>query len=117
MRPRRVALSVTFVVVAGLLVWLMMVEWSSASEIATVVSALAAVAAVGVAVWAALPGAGEGGGAQASRTGRAVARGKSIAVSGLVVSGRRSSGRFEARRTGDADASGGGEATSGVRLD
>lgn len=55
MTAKRVALVVTCVVVAGLAVVFGVVQWDRANRIAVVVSALAAVAAVGVAVWAALP--------------------------------------------------------------
>lgn len=117
MSQRRVVLLVTCLVVAGLLAWLMIANWASASKVAVVISALAAVAAVGVAVWAALPGSLLRAGARASRTGKAVARGNSTAISGVVAPEDKSTGQLEADHTGDADASDGGEATSGVRLD
>ncbi len=117
MSPRRVTLLITSLVVAGLLVWLLVVRWDNANKIAAVVSALAAVAAVGVAVWAALPSSVANGGARASRTGKAIARRKSNAISGIVSNTRKATGQLEADRTGDADASDGADATSGVRLD
>jgi hypothetical protein len=117
MNPRRLVLLVTCLVVAGLLVWFMVVKWSNANKIATVVSTLAAVAAVGVAVWAALPRSVSKGEAVAARTGKAVARGRSTAVSGVAAPAGQPTRQLKADRTGDADASDGGEATSGVRLD
>ena len=59
-------------VVITLAVLLVLLRWDSANKVAVVVSALATVAAVGVAVWAALP-AVSGMGVRVSRTGRATA--------------------------------------------
>jgi hypothetical protein len=117
MKLRRATLLVTCLVVAGLGVWLTMAKWDTASKFTAVISALGAVAAVGVAVWAALAGPGLTGGARARRTGKATARENGVAVTGVVVSARKTAAQVEADRTGDADASAGGEATSGVRLD
>ena len=83
MNARRSVLLVTLLAVAGLLAWLAVAKWDSASKVATVVSALAAVAAVGVAVWAALPGSGPTLRVIAARTGRATARGGGRATSGV----------------------------------
>jgi hypothetical protein len=116
MNARRIVLLVTCLVVAGLLAWLAAEKWTEASKIATIVSALGAVAAVGVAVWAALPSTGSAGSARAARTGKAMARGKSTATSGVVAGAHWSGNQVIADRTGDADASDGGDATSGVKL-
>lgn len=117
MNVRRIVLLVTCLAVIGLLVWLTMAKWSSASKIAAVVSALGAVAAVGVAIWAAFPGSVSAGSVRASRTGKAIARRGSHAISGIALSTHNSQGKLNADRTGDAEASDGGEATSGIRLD
>lgn len=116
MNPRRMVLLLTCLAVAGLLIWLAVAKWTEASKIATIISALAAVAAVGVAVWAALPRSGSMGSVRASRTGNAVARGNSTATSGIVARTRWSGDQITADSTGDADASDGGDATSGVKL-
>jgi hypothetical protein len=55
MRARRVALLITLLLVALSGGAFTILAWDQASRLATVVSAMAAVAAVGVAVWAALP--------------------------------------------------------------
>ena len=55
MGARRIVLMGTAGVVAVLAVVLVLLRWDTANKIAVVVSALAAVAAVGVAIWAALP--------------------------------------------------------------
>lgn len=86
---------------------------------ATVVSALVAVAALGVAVWAALP-APRSRGLRVTDTGEARARTGGIAVSGLTALATGGTGSdlatVEVEHTGPADATGGGDATSGVRL-
>jgi hypothetical protein len=117
MSPRRVVLFVTCLVVTGLCVWLAVVKWNSASKIATIVSALAGVAAVGIAMWAALPDSLRVSGPRAAWTGKAVARGHGKANSGVIAPNHKSAGYPQAYRTGDADASDDGEATSGIRLD
>ena len=110
---RRVVLVVTCLVVAGLAGVFAGTQWDQANRVATVASALAAVASVGVAVWAALPG---GGSVRVSNTGRAVAGPGGTATSGLTAPASGLAGGIEVDRTGDADASGGGHATSGIRL-
>lgn len=121
MSGARVALVVTCVVVAGLGVWFAVAQWDQANKVATVASALGAVAAVGVALWTALrtsPGRAGGPGAiRVSGTGRATATGPgSSAVSG--VRGKAGGpGPVTARDTGDAEAEGGGSAISGVQID
>jgi hypothetical protein len=116
MTLRRVVVLVTVLTVAGLLVWLSVVNWDSASKIATVVCALGAVAAVGVAIWGALPASGLAKGIAASRTGKAVARRNGSAITGVRAPASNPGGPVRADRTGDAEASGGGDATSGISL-
>lgn len=115
MTVRRVVLLVTALVVAVLAVVFVVVRWDDANRIATAASALGAVAAVGVAVWAALPAGRRGPSAHARRTGAARAVGSSYANTGVTGSG----GGHDASAvgTGDADAAAGGDANTGVRLD
>jgi hypothetical protein len=54
MKLSRWILVVTLLVVAGLGFWFAVARWDDASKVASVLSALAGVAAVGVAAWAAL---------------------------------------------------------------
>ena len=117
MNSRRIVLLTTCLAVAGLGLWLTVTKWDSASKIALVVSTLASVAAVGVALWAAWPSSRPASGARASRTGKALARGSGSATSGIVAPVQEAPGLLEADRTGDADARAGGEATSGIRLE
>jgi hypothetical protein len=91
-----------------------LVQWDQASRLATMVSALAAVAGIGVAVWAALPGRASA--LKAFHTGKATAVDGGVAVSGVKTSGSHS-GELHAERTGDATAKGDGQATSGIRQD
>jgi len=98
-------------VVAGLGVWFVLAQWDVANRAATVSSALGAVAAVGVAIWAALRGAG-GSSVRATRTGNATARREGSANTGIRSA--KQSGRRTADRTGDATASDGGSANTGV---
>lgn len=118
MTTGRIALLVTCMLVAGLGVWLAIARWDDANKVATSVSALGAVAAVGVAVWAVKRAPKTGGSIVVSETGRARATSQGNAVSGVSgEAGRDDVGSIRAERTGDAEASGGGDATSGVRLD
>jgi cytosine/uracil/thiamine/allantoin permease len=119
MSTRRVVLVVTFLVVAGLGVWFAVAQWDQANRVATVASALGAVAAVGVAVWAALRGSGadEAGSLRVSRSGTAIAGRGGTANTGVRASASTLRGPVGVNRSGDADASGGGDANSGIRLD
>jgi hypothetical protein len=56
MKLGRWILVVTLLVVAGLGFWFSVARWDDASKIAAVLSALAGIAAVGIAAWAALRG-------------------------------------------------------------
>ncbi|WP_218004838.1 hypothetical protein [Actinomadura macra] len=113
---QRIAVAVTAVLVAGLAVVLLVLKWNDANKVAVVVSTLAAVAAVGVAVVAVLPGGGPRG-ALVSRTGRAISGRGGRANSGFAGRSRSHRGDVQVRRTGDADASKGGDANSGIQFD
>ena len=89
-------------------------QWDQATRIATVTSALAAVAALGVAVWAALPGSSPG--ARASRTGTATAGGPGSRANTGVSGVASTPGAVVADHTGDARATNGGSSNSGVDL-
>jgi hypothetical protein len=115
MDARRIVLIATAGVVAVLAVTLVALRWDSANEIAVVVSALAAVAAVGVAIWAALP-AGSGKGMRISRTGRATAGPGGRANTGVSGPAGSLPDSVIVDRTGDADAASGGDANSGIQL-
>lgn len=111
--------------VAVMLVWL---QWESANKVATAVSALAGLAAVGVAVWAGWPAA-----ARSPSTGRPSTSAEPPTATGSAPSpepsvrdvarhepgrGRREvsadGGRVRVRKTGAATASGAGDANTGV---
>jgi hypothetical protein len=83
MNPRRAVLLITSLVVAGLLAWFAVAKWDSASKVAAIISTLAAVAMVGLAVWTGLPAAAKVLNISASKTGKATARGSSHAISGV----------------------------------
>ncbi|GAA3129838.1 hypothetical protein [Streptosporangium carneum] len=116
MGARRGVLAVTCVVVAVFGVVFTVIRWEQADRIATAVSALGALAAVGVAVWAALPGTGTRTRVRVSGTGKAVSGPGGQAVTGVSGAVAAAAGEIVVERTGDADASEGGDATSGVRL-
>lgn len=108
-------LVVTCALVAALGVWFAIVRWDDANKVATTISALGAVAAVGVAVWASLRGPQADGVVTASDTGRAAAEGGGAAITG--ISGKvTTASSLRAANTGDAEASGGGNAVTGVWL-
>jgi hypothetical protein len=117
----RAAAVVTCVVTAGLGGWFAVARWDQANKLATVASALGAVAAVGVAIWTALRGspgrAGRARWIRVSGTGKAMATAPgSSAVSG--VRGKPAGDvSLRVRDSGDAEAGGGGNAVSGVQLD
>lgn len=117
MNNRRWALLATCVVVAGTGAVFAVAQWDVANRVATMASALGALAAVGIAVWAALPSkrSASNGSAvlRAERTGDAVSGPGGTATSGIRVRGH-AGGSLEARRTGAADATRGGDATSGI---
>lgn len=114
MTARRIVLLITGLVVAGLGAAFAVLRWDDANRVATVASALATVAALGLAVWAALPGGRPGHTLRVSHTGKAVAGAGGTAVSGVSGSAGSATGDIDVHDTGDAEASGGGNATSGV---
>ncbi|MDA3646836.1 hypothetical protein LZ318_40990 [Saccharopolyspora indica] len=113
MNTGRAVLLLTCLAVAGLGGWFAVARWDDANKVAAFASALGAVAAVGVAIWAALRTSARGPSVRVRRTGRAEARGGGSANSG-VRGGAAGSARAE--NTGDAVADG-GDANSGARLD
>lgn len=119
MNVRRVVLIVTCLVVAGLAGWFLIAKWDQGDRVATALSALTGVAAVGVAIWAGLRSQGTeaSGSVRVSRSGDAVAGRDGSANSGVRARLDKSSGRMRVDRSGDAQASAGGETNTGVRLD
>ncbi|MGX7827879.1 hypothetical protein ACTG9Q_22605 [Actinokineospora sp. 24-640] len=104
----------TCALVAGLGGWFAVARWDQADRVAAIVSALGAVAAVGVAVWAAVR-APQGASVRVSRTGDATAHGGQ-ANTGVSGEARHLAGPVVAEKTGDAAASGDGDANTGIRL-
>ncbi|MGH3380760.1 MAG: hypothetical protein ACRDS0_17670 [Pseudonocardiaceae bacterium] len=113
MGERRVVLVVTCVIVAVLAVVFGLLSWEHANEVATSVSALADVTAVGVAVWAAFPGSA-GAKIRVVGSGRAMSGPGGTAVSGVRAPAPKEPGEIEVKRSGHVDASAGGDAVSGV---
>jgi hypothetical protein len=114
MSTRRVVLVVTCVIVAVLATVLVGLTWDQANKVATSVSALAAVAAVGVGVWTALSSAPVR--IRVVRSGRTVSGAKGKAVSGVRAPADGVRERIDVERSGKSDASTGGHAVSGVDL-
>ncbi|MFD9733570.1 hypothetical protein [Umezawaea sp. NPDC059074] len=100
----RAVVVITCLVTAGLGVWFAVASWDSANKVAVIASALAAVAAVGVAVWAGLR---TGGRIVVSDTGDATA-----GPGGRANTGVRGATSARVKRTGNARA--GGDANTGV---
>ncbi|MDG4809500.1 hypothetical protein O7634_22360 [Micromonospora sp. WMMD1120] len=112
MRSRRhLVLLITGLLVAVLATTFVVLRWDSADRIATGVSALAGLAGVGVALWAALPGARPG--LRARDTGAARARGAGYATSGIDAPADDATA-MEVSGTGDSTAEDGGQAVSGI---
>ncbi|MEV0808372.1 hypothetical protein [Micromonospora sp. NPDC050200] len=111
-RGRHLALTTTGALVALLATAFVVLRWESANRVATAVSALAGVAGVGVAVWAALTGGR--GRDRAHATGRATAGTAGYATSGIDAP-TGDPAPVEVSRTGDAEATGGRQAISGIR--
>ena len=109
---RRIVLIVTCVLVAALGVWLALAQGKGGNEIATAVSALAAVAAVGIAIWAALRGSPGETLLKASRTGKATTQTGNANTGVSTKAG--SAGTGKAERTGDAK-SAEGNANTGIQ--
>ena len=114
MNSGRVALLVTCFVVAGLGTWFALSRWDDANRLATIASALGAVAAIGIAIWSALHGPSPQKSVTVKNTGKATAT-SGKAVTGVV--GRGSIGMIRVEQTGDAKTSGDGNAITGVELD
>lgn len=88
-------------------------SWDRAGQVASVVAALIAVAALGVAVWAVLSGGSGGGSVRVENTGAATAVGPgSRANTGAVASGD-GRGDVSVSGTADARAEDGGSANTG----
>jgi hypothetical protein len=113
MGAQRVVVVVTSGVVAVLAVVLVALRWDSANKVAVVVSALAAVAAVGVGIWAALPRGGTRTALWVSRTGNAKAGVTGSANSGVESPAAALPHDVNVTRTGGSE---GGNANTGVRL-
>lgn len=117
MTARRWVLVGTAVLVAGVAVMLVRLQWDSANKVATAVSALAGLAAVGVAVWAAWPTVSASGGrVRVKKTGAATASGTGDANTGVVSKSGAVPGDLTVSGTGDAKSSGEGDTNSGIRL-
>ncbi len=110
--PRVAVLVATGFLVAALGVWLAVVRWEDGDKIATSISAVAAVAAVGVSVWAALYASRKQATLVASRTGNATTR-RGNANTG-VRAGTVNDTSIRAEDTGDARSSD-GDANTGIQ--
>lgn len=118
---RRLTIVVTCVIVAGLTISFVVLQWDRASWLATVVAALAAVAAVGVAVWAALrdPSSGTKNTIEVKGTGDAIANGDGNANTGVKAGSEnevRPGSIIQVTDTGRASATKHGQANTGVDL-
>jgi hypothetical protein len=111
MSGRRIALFATCAVVLALGVTFAFVSTDAGNRIATIVSSLAVVAAVGIAVWAALPERQHDPAVTVRGTGKAEAGPNGVANTGVIGS---TSAPIEVQDTGDAD---GGSVNTGVWLD
>lgn len=116
MSARRIILLATAGVVAVLGLVLVAVGWDNAGKIAEVVSTLAAVAGIGVALWAALPAVSAAKGRRVSHTGHATAGPGGGANSGITGSAGSVPDTLIVEHTGNADASRGGDANTGIQL-
>ncbi|GAA1009678.1 hypothetical protein Aple_021880 [Acrocarpospora pleiomorpha] len=116
MTVRRWVLAATAVAVAVLAVVFVVLGWERADKVASLASALAGVAAVGVALWAAWPMASGGGGLRVLNTGRATVRGDGRANTGFSGRADALPSQVRVEQTGNADAGSGGNANSGVEL-
>lgn len=112
---RRAVIIGTSLVTAGLFVMFALMRWESANRVATVLAAVAAVAAVGVAIWAALRTTSQNvhGRLRTVRTGEAVADRSGTVNTG--ISGVASHG-VDAMAKNTGDARGTGDANTGIRL-
>jgi hypothetical protein len=108
---RHLVLLITGLLVAVLATAFVVLGWGSADRIATGVSALAGLAGVGVALWAALPGARPG--LRVRGTGAARVRGTGYATSGIDAPADDTT-PMDVSGTGDVTAGDGGQAISGI---
>lgn len=115
MTTKRWVLTATAFLVTALGVVFAVLGWEQANIFASLISALVSVAAIGVAVWAALPATTRRGVIQISRTGRATTQGGGTANTGLVGRAGSAPDRLHVSDTGDAKSD--GDANTGVRLD
>lgn len=112
MTGRRAVLAVTFLLLTGMGGILATMTWQQAGQWASVASGMAGLAAVGVAIWAALPGSKFG--ARASRTGTATVRGLGMANTGIMGPASNLAEPAVAEHTGAAEV-GEGEANTAIR--
>ncbi len=112
-KVRRLVLLTTALVVAGLGTTFALLQWDASSRLATVLSALAAIASIGVAVWAALPGTGHR--LHVAHTGAASAAAGGRANSGVIATAATTGCGIDVSHTGQAQASDGGNANTGVQ--
>lgn len=114
----RWVLVVTCSIVAVLAASFLSLQWDQANRLATSVSALAGVAAVGVAVWAVLSARKNSGAPslKVKRTGNAEATGDGRSNTGIRARRGEVPGDLDVRRSGDATSSGRGDASSGIDL-
>lgn len=116
MTTRRWVLVGTSVTVAALAAVFAVLGWDATDKVASGVSALTGVAALGVAVWVAWPTPSRSKSMHIADTGQAKVSGGGRANTGF--SGARGGpDRLRVERTGDADASDGGDANTGAQLD
>ncbi|MER7152261.1 MULTISPECIES: hypothetical protein [Streptomyces] len=115
MSAGRAVLLVTGATAGILAIVFVLVGPRQADHIATLVSALVAVAGLGVAVAAAVPAIPGRRSVRVTDTGAATAKGSGSAVSGAAVSITNGTETIEVSHSGTADASDDGEATSGIR--
>ncbi|WP_410644586.1 hypothetical protein [Amycolatopsis sp. lyj-346] len=117
MSAARVALVVTCGLAAALTTWFAIARWDDVNKIATMTSALGALAAVGIAVWAAVRTPPAAKSATVSDTGPARADTGGKATTGISGKANVLDARICVERTGRAEASGGGDAVTGIQLD
>jgi hypothetical protein len=113
MKARQAILVATAAIAAIFGGILVLIRWDDANKIAETVSAIASVTAVGVAIWAALPGQGTSPNLRVSRTGSAWAGPGGQANTGISGSAPPRAS-MQVHRTGRADASREGDANSGI---
>lgn len=117
MSASRVALLITCVIVAGFGGWFAASRWEDTNRVASVVSALAAVAAVGVAVWAAVRTGKVKTSVTVTKTGKGTARQRGQANTGVQGSLAGAADTLRVTDSGDATASGDSTANTGVKWD